>query len=101
VTAWVLIAVLAVGTIAFKVCGPLLAGGRRPSAALVRVIGLLAPALIAALVVSDTFTRGHDIVLDARAAGLAVGAVALWFKVPVLVALVLAAVTCAVLRAVT
>ena len=98
-TIWGLILVLAVGTVAFKVIGPLVAGGRQPPAPLVRVIGLLAPALITALIVSDTFTDGQDLVVDARLAGLGVGALALWFKAPPVLALVLAAATCAVLRA--
>jgi hypothetical protein len=95
---WVLILALAAGTVLFKVTGPLLAGGREPPTPLVRVVGLLAPALIAALIVSDTFTSGRHLTIDARVVGLGVGAVALWFKVPPVVALVLAAVTCALVR---
>jgi hypothetical protein len=95
---WVLILALAAGTVLFKVTGPLLAGGRQPPAPLLRVIGLLAPALITALIVSDTFTSGQHLAIDARVVGLGVGAVALWFKVPAVVALILAAATCAVVR---
>jgi hypothetical protein len=96
---WGLILALAAGTVLFKVTGPLLAGGREPPAPLVRVIGLLAPALIAALIVSDTFTSGRQLAIDARVLGLAVGAIALWLKVPAVLALVLAAATCAGVRA--
>ena len=96
---WVVILVLAAGTVLFKTLGPVLAGGRQPPPPLVRVIGLLAPAIIAALVVVDTFATGHRLVVDARAAGLAAGAIALWFRAPVVVALVIAAVTCALVRA--
>ena len=97
-TTWVLILALAAGTVLFKVTGPLLAGGRQPPAPLLRVIGLLAPALIAALIVSDTFTSGQHLTIDARVVGLGVGAIALWFKVPAVAALILAAVTCALVR---
>jgi hypothetical protein len=97
-TTAVLILALAAGTVLFKVTGPLLAGGRQPPAALLRVIGLLAPALIAALIVSDTFTSGQQLTIDARVIGLGVGAIALWFKMPPVVALILAAATCAVVR---
>jgi hypothetical protein len=95
---WLLIAALAAGSTLMKITGPAVAGGRTPPAALTRVIGLLTPALIAALVVSQTFTAGQHLVVDARAAGLAVGAAALWLRAPATVALLLAAVTVALLR---
>jgi branched-subunit amino acid transport protein len=98
---WLLILVLAVGTVLMKTIGPVLAGGRQPPAPLTRVIALVAPALISALIVAGTFTQGQQLVIDARAAGLAVGAVALWLRAPAFVALLLAAVVCAVLRLVT
>jgi branched-subunit amino acid transport protein len=98
---WLLILVLAVGTVLMKTIGPVLAGGRQPPAPLTRVIALVAPALISALIVAGTFTQGQQLVIDARAAGLAVGAVALWFRAPAVVALLLAAIVCAVLRLVT
>ena len=96
-----LIAVLAVGTVLFKIIGPLLAGGRQPPPIVVRVIELLTPALLAALIVSGTFAQGQSIVLDARVVGLGVGALALWFRLPLVVALLLAAVSCALVRAVS
>jgi Branched-chain amino acid transport protein (AzlD) len=96
--AWLLIIVLAFGTVLMKTIGPVLAGGRQPPAALTRVIALVAPALISALIVAGTFTDGQHLVIDARAAGLVVGAVALWFRAPAAVALLLAALVCAVLR---
>ena len=96
--AWVLIVVLALGTVLMKTLGPLLAGGRQPPAPLTRVIALVAPALISALIVTGTFTDGRQLVIDARAAGVVVGAVALWFRVPAVLAMIMAAVVCALLR---
>ncbi|MET0837675.1 MAG: AzlD domain-containing protein [Marmoricola sp.] len=96
-----LILVLAVGTVLMKTIGPVLAGGRQPPAPLTRVIALVAPALISALIVAGTFTQGQQLVIDARAAGLAVGAIALWLRMPTVVALLLAAIVCAVLRLLT
>ena len=93
-----LILVLAVGTVLMKTIGPVLAGGRQPPAPVTRVIALTAPALISALIVAGTFTHGQELVIDARAAGLAIGAVALWFGAPTAVALLLAAIVCAVVR---
>jgi hypothetical protein len=97
-TAWVLIAVLAVGTVVVKIAGPVVAGGRELPPALTRVIALLAPALLAALVVLGTFTTDRDLVLDARAAGLVTALVALLLRAPVLVALIAAAVVTAGVR---
>jgi hypothetical protein len=75
-----------------------LAGGRQPPAPLTRVIALVAPALISALIVTGTFTDGRHLVIDARAAGVVVGAIALWFRVPAVVAMIMAAIVCALLR---
>jgi branched-subunit amino acid transport protein len=95
---WLLIAVLAIGTVLMKTIGPVLAGGRQPPAPLTRVIALVAPAVISALIVTGTFTQGQQLVIDARAAGVGVAAVALWLRVPAVLAMLLAAIVCAVLR---
>src|SRR3712207_8979066 len=55
----------------------------------------LAPALLAALVVSETFGDDRHLVLDERTVGVAVAAVALALRAPVLVAVALAAATTA------
>lgn len=94
-----LVAALALGTVALKAVGPLVAGGRRPPRAVLRVVAMLTPALIGALVLVDTVTEGGSIVLDARIAGVAVGAVALLLRAPTALALVLAAAATALLRA--
>ena len=95
---WVLVGILAAGTLALKVLGPLVAGGVQPPPALVRVIDLLTPALLTALIVTSTFSDGRALVLDARAAGAAVGIVLLLVRVPLVVALVAAAVVVAAIR---
>ena len=63
---WLLIAVLAVGTVLMKTIGPVLAGGRQPPAPLTRIIALVAPALISALVVTGTFTQGQELIIDSH-----------------------------------
>ncbi|HKX15279.1 MAG TPA: AzlD domain-containing protein [Propionibacteriaceae bacterium] len=95
---WLLILVLTTGTVLMKTLGPVLAGGRQPPARLTRVIALIAPALISALIVASTFTQGQRLVIDARAAGLAAGAIALWFRVPAVLAMLIAVIVCALLR---
>ena len=88
---WVLVGVLAVGTVTLKVIGPLVAGGVQPPPRLVRVIDLLTPALLTALIVTSTFTDGRHLVVDARAAGVGVGLVLLLLRVPLVLSLVAAA----------
>jgi hypothetical protein len=48
--------------------------------------------------VVGTFSQGQELVIDARAAGLGVGAIALWLRAPPVAALLLAAIACALLR---
>jgi branched-subunit amino acid transport protein len=64
-----------------------------------RVAGLLPIALLSALIAVQTFTDGEELVVDARVAGLAVGALAVWRRAPFLVVVGLAAATTALLRA--
>jgi hypothetical protein len=65
----------------------------------VRRIGALLPvALLSALVATQTFTTGHDLTVDARAAGLAVAAVAVLARAPFLVVVAGAAAATALVR---
>jgi branched-subunit amino acid transport protein len=99
---WLVIGVLAVTTAAIKAAGPALVGGRELPPAVMRVIALFAPALLAALIVTETFgAPGPSITLDARAAGLAAAAVVLVTKRSLIGAVVAAAGATALLRLVT
>jgi len=95
---WVLVLVLATGTVALKVLGPIFAGGGTPPAALTRVIALLTPALLTGLVVTSTFGSSHGLVIDARVAGVGLGLGLLLLRAPLVVALVAAATGVAVIR---
>jgi hypothetical protein len=75
-------------------------GGRDLPPRLIGVISLLAPALLAALVVAQTLAKGDDIVFDARLVGLAAAAAALVARLPLIAVAGLAAVATAVARAV-
>ena len=77
--AWTLIAGLAAATLAVKAFGPVVMGGRRLAPRLAAVVALLPAALLAALVVTGTFTDGHGhLRAGADAAGvLAAGGVVL------------------------
>ena len=98
-TVWLVVAGTAIATIALKAVGPVLLGGRPLPGRLTRFVALIGPALLAALVATATFADGRNLVIDARLAGVVAGAVALWFRSPVLVVVVVAAVTTGVLRA--
>ena len=98
---WVTIFGLAVATAAIKASGPLLVGGRSLPPLALRLIALLAPALLAALVVTQTFGRDGELTLDARAAGLAAAAIAVAMRASLLVTMAVAALTTAGLRAIT
>ena len=65
-----------------------------------RAAVLLPVPLLAALVVVQAFAGDRALVLDARAAGLAVGAVLVLLRAPFLLVVVAAAATAALLRAV-
>jgi branched-subunit amino acid transport protein len=98
---WITIAGLTVATAAIKASGPLLVGGRRLPAWTDSVISLLAPALLTALILTDTFARGHELTIDARAAGLGCAGVAVALRAPLLVTVLVAAVGAAAVRAIT
>jgi branched-subunit amino acid transport protein len=100
--AWITIAVLAVATVAIRASGPVALGGRDLPDRLIGVIGLVAPALLAALVVTQTFTDTgdpNDLILDERAAGVAAAGGAMAWRGSVLLALAAAVGVTAGLRA--
>ena len=98
---WTTIGVLAVVSAAIKATGPVLVGGRELPGWAGRIIALLAPALLAALVVVDTFADGKSLVIDARAAGLGAAGIAVVLRAPIIVVILLAAAVTALVRAVT
>lgn len=96
---WGLVIALAVGAYAFKVLGFVVLAGRTLPPVLERCLALIPAALIAALVMKDTFSTGQDLVLDARAAGVAAAALAAWRRAPLIVVIVVGAAVTAGLRA--
>ncbi len=63
-----------------------------------RIIPLLPVALLAALVATQTFATGRHLVLDVRAASLAVAGIAVLLRAPFLVVVATGAATAALLR---
>ena len=98
--AWIAIFLLAAGTIAIKAVGPVTLGGQALPPRLEGVVARLAPSLLAALVVVDTFgTPDRTLVIDETAAGLAAAGLALLARLPMFVVVVIAAVVTGGLRA--
>jgi hypothetical protein len=95
---WLVVALVGVATICLKAAGPLLLGGRRLEGAASRVVDLLAPVMLVALVVTQTVGGNGAVVLDARLAGVAAAAIALWLRAPVVVAMAVAALVAVLLR---
>jgi hypothetical protein len=88
-------------TIAVKAGGPVLAAGRELPQGVARVVDLLAPALLAALVATQAFASDEALVLDERAAGLLTGGCAILLRAPILVVVLVAAATAGGLRAIS
>jgi Branched-chain amino acid transport protein (AzlD) len=95
---WVVIAALASATAALKLAGPLALGGRPLSRKALSIVELLASALLAALVVVETFGKGRSLTLDARVVGAAFAAVAVTRRAPMIVVVLGAAATTAIAR---
>jgi branched-subunit amino acid transport protein len=95
---WIIIGVVAAATIALKAVGPVLLGGRPLPEHLTGIVELLAPALLAALVVTQVVGGDEEIVLDARLVGLGAAVVAIVLRAPLLVVVVAAAAATALVR---
>jgi branched-subunit amino acid transport protein len=100
-TVWLVVLVVGAATIAIKATGPVLLGARSLPEPVARVVGLLAPVLLSALVVTQTVGGDNELVLDARLAGVGAGAVAIAARAPLPVVVIVAAVTTALLRLVS
>lgn len=96
---WTVVAVVGAATFALKAAGPVFLGGRELPARALSVIALAAPALLAALVVTQTVGGDRELVADARLIGLGAGAAAIALRAPLLVVLVVSAAATAVARA--
>ena len=96
--AWTLVAAAAVVTAVIKAAGPVALGGRELPPWSARVIALLAPALLAALVVTALFSDGPRLHVGEEAAGVAAAGLLFWRGASVLTGVLVAAVVTAALR---
>jgi branched-subunit amino acid transport protein len=95
---WLVVALSGAATMLIKATGPVLLGGRELPPRVVGVVGLLAPAVLAALVVTSVFADDRDLVVDSRLVGIAAGAAAVVARAPLIVTIVVAAVATALVR---
>ena len=98
---WAAVLAVGVATVLLKGIGPVLLGGRPLPPRLAGVVELLAPTLLAALIVVAVAGGERRLVLDARLAGILAAAIALRLRAPVLAVIALAAATTALTRALT
>lgn len=97
---WTAVLLLSVGSYALKAGGLVALGGRPLPAGVLRFVELLPPALLMALIVVQTLgTDSGGLAIDARLAGMAVAAIAVWRRLPFPAVIAVAVVTTALLRA--
>jgi branched-subunit amino acid transport protein len=96
---WLVVALSGAATVLLKATGPVLLGGRELPRQVLGVVGLFAPAVLAALVVTQVFADERDLVVDSRLVGLATGAVAVLARAPLIAVVVVAAASTAFVRA--
>ena len=98
---WTIVAIVGVATVAFRAAGPVLLGGRKLPPRLAGPIDLLAPAVLAALVVTQLVGGDRELVFDERLVGIAAAALAIVLRAPIVVVIVVAAATTALVRLVS
>ena len=84
---------------AFKAAGPVVVAGRELPPRAAHLVGAIAPALLAAFVVTGTFSSSGALTLDARALGLAAAAICVALRATLLAAVIVAAAITAFARA--
>jgi branched-subunit amino acid transport protein len=98
-TTWLVVLLVGAFTIAFKAAGPVLLGGRHLPSRLTDAFELLAPSLLAALVVTQAVGGKQAIIFDARLVGVGAAIVAVRLRAPLIGAIVVAALATALVRA--
>ena len=97
---WIVVGAVGAATVLFKATGPVLLGRRPLPPRGQSVVDLLAPVMLTALVVTQTFGGDGEVTVDARLPGVAAAALAIWKRVPIIVAMLIAGVVTGLVRAV-
>jgi branched-subunit amino acid transport protein len=98
---WLAIVVVGAATVLLKATGPVLLGGRDLPPRVNALVILLAPAVLAALVVTQVVGGDRELVFDARLVGLGAAVGAIGLRAPLIVVVVVAAAATAAARALT
>jgi branched-subunit amino acid transport protein len=98
-TAWAVVVLCAIVTAVIKGLGPFALGGRELPEWFRSVVALLAPALLAALVVTQALADGDRLAVGADTAGVAAAGLVLWRGGSILLGVAVAAAVAAALRA--
>lgn len=96
--AWIVVVAVGALSIASKAAGPVLIGRRALPPLALRLVELLAPVMLAALVTVQAVGGDREIVLDARLAGLGAAGIALWCRAGLLATMVVAGAAAALAR---
>ena len=99
--AWATVLAVGAGTVVLKAVGPVGVADRQLPDRVTGLLELIAPAILAALVVVETFGDGRSLVLDARLAGAAVGVVAVLLRAPLWAIVIAGGAATALVRAVS
>ena len=95
---WIVVAVIGIATVAFKAAGPVVIGRRELPPRIKSLVELLAPVMLIALVVTQTFGGDQEIEVDARVVGVGAAVVAIALRAHVIVAMAIAALVTALVR---
>jgi uncharacterized membrane protein len=96
---WIVVLVVGAATVLCKAAGPLFLARRSLPSRAVSLVEVLAPAMLAALVVTQAVGGDRELVLDERLVGFGAAAVAVALRAPLLLVMVVAAATAALARA--
>jgi branched chain amino acid efflux pump len=95
---WIVVLVVGAFTMLFKAAGPVFLGRRQLPARVDAVVVLIAPVMLTALVVTQTFGGDEEIAVDTRVPGVAAAALAIWRGASIIVAMLIAATITALVR---
>jgi branched-subunit amino acid transport protein len=96
---WICVIVVGMATIAVKAGGPVLAAGRELPQGVARVVDLLAPALLAALVATQALADGKHLGFGTDTVGVLAGGAVAWKTGSIIGCVIVAAAVTAGLRA--
>jgi hypothetical protein len=96
--AWLVVVLVGAATVLLKSVGPVFLGARPLPGRLDGIVALLAPSLLAALVVTQAVGGDRELAADARLLGLGAAALALLLRAPLLLVVALAAAVTALAR---